>query len=469
MSAIIHIESDGWKSRLDEDFTEENVVRIADAAARVWSRTAPGAIVYVAYDARPEAERFACLVGRVLAGYGLAAMVSDRFAPTPALAWTVAHDNRACGGIMVTGSHNPYDYLGIKLYMDDGGIASAEFAEEIEASIEGEPSDVRGPIERRDIVLPYLDDLCALVDGDAISRAHLTVVVDPLYGSTRTYLPAVMGALGINVVEIHAEMDEGAEDMHPEPVEPWVDDCEQAVVEVGADAGLVNDGDGIRMAAVDGAGRFITPHQIIALLLEHLLVNRSERGRVVLGISSSVLARRVAKNYDCRVVVKPVGFRHIYKEMCKGDILLGAEEAGGIALGSHMLERDGLLAALLICELMAKSGKTLEKLADDLSKAYGKTCYARRDLRVEAEVIDVFRTMLPGLNPKTVAGREPVQVSHMDGLKLEFSDESWVLLRPSRTKPVVRVYAEAPSIQERDELLEAACDIARGEAGISGF
>lgn len=128
MSAIIHIESDGWKSRLDEDFTEENVVRIADAAARVWSRTAPGAIAYVAYDARPEAERFACLVGRVLAGYGLAAMVSDRFAPTPALAWTVAHDNRACGGIMVTGSHNPYDYLGIKLYMDDGGIASAEFA-----------------------------------------------------------------------------------------------------------------------------------------------------------------------------------------------------------------------------------------------------------------------------------------------------------------------------------------------------
>ena len=122
----------------------------------------PGAIVYVAYDARPEAERFACLVGRVLAGYGLAAMVSDRFAPTPALAWTVAHDNRACGGIMVTGSHNPYDYLGIKLYMDDGGIASAEFAEEIEASIEGEPSDVRGPIERRDIVLPYLDDLARL-------------------------------------------------------------------------------------------------------------------------------------------------------------------------------------------------------------------------------------------------------------------------------------------------------------------
>lgn len=233
MSAIIHIESDGWKSRLDEDFTEENVVRIADAAARVWSRTAPGAIVYVAYDARPEAERFACLVGRVLAGYGLAAMVSDRFAPTPALAWTVAHDNRACGGIMVTGSHNPYDYLGIKLYMDDGGIASAEFAEEIEASIEGEPSDVRGPIERRDIVLPYLDDLCTFVDGDAISRAHLTVLVDPLYGSTRTYLPAVMGALGINVVEIHAEIDEGAEDMHPEPVEPWVDDCEQAVVEVG--------------------------------------------------------------------------------------------------------------------------------------------------------------------------------------------------------------------------------------------
>lgn len=469
MSAILHFTSDGWQSRLDEECTEENVARIADAAARVWSRAMPGAIVYVGYDARPEAERFACLAGRVLAGYGLVVMVSDRVAPTPALAWTVGGDNRACGGLMVTGSYHPYDYLGIKLYMADGGIGTTEFLDEVEAEIDAEASAERGAIERRDFVTPYLDKLCSMVDGDAIARAHLTVVFDALYGATSGYVPAVLGALGVDVVEIHGEWDDDALDVHPEPVEPWVDDCEQAVAEVGAAAGLVCDGDGVRLGAVDGRGAFVTPHQVIALILEHLIENRGATGRVVLGVSASVLARRVAREHGCRVTVRPVGFKHIYKEMCKGDVLMGAEEAGGIAVGGHMLERDGLYAALLLCELMAMTGKSLEELVAELTARYGTTSYARRDLRVEAEVIDVFRTMLPGLNPQSVAGHEPVAVSHMDGLRLEFSDESWVLMRPSRTKPVVRVYAEAPTIQERDQLLEAACDIARGETGLTGL
>ena len=425
--------------------------------------------VYVGYDTRMGAEAFAALAGEVLAGAGLTAVVSDRYLPTPALSWAVAQDSRACGGLMITGSHNPPDYLGIKLRMEDGGTASDDFIEELESLIMPETIGVRGEIERANMVMPYFDHLCSLVDADAIAAAHLRVVYDPLYGSARGYMPLVMGALGVETIEIHGVDDEDARELHPDPIEPWVDDCERTVCETGAVAGLINDGDADRIGAVDEHGHFVSPHKIIALVAGHLVKNHGMTGRIVVNQSTSTLTKRVARALGCRVTVKPNGFKHIYKEMCKGDILLGAEEAGGIALGSHMLERDGLLAALLICELMAKSGKTLEQLADDLSKTYGKTCYARRDLRVEAEVIDVFRTMLPGLNPKTVAGREPVQVSHMDGLKLEFSDESWVLLRPSRTKPVVRVYAEAPSIQERDELLEAACDIARGEAGISCF
>ncbi len=465
MSAIVHFASDGWQSRLDEDFTDENVARIADAAGELWSRADPGAIVYVAYDARPEAEHFACLVGRVLAGYGLVAMVSDRFAPTPALAWTVAHDQRACGGIMITGSQRPYDYLGIKVYQADGSMVSYEALDELEAAIDAEPSNRRGPFERKDIVTPYLDHICGAVDGNAIAQAHLRVVFDSLYGATRGYMPTVMGALGIQVTEIHGEPDEDTIDMHPEPVEPWVDDCEHAVTEVGAHLGLVNDGDGIRVAAVDEAGNLVSPHQIAALVIDHLVRNRGEQGRVVLGVSASVLTRRVAQSCGCRITVRPVGFKHIYKEMTKGDVLVGAEESGGLAYGTHMYERDGLYTALLLCELIAQSGKSLKQLVADLGENYGVTSYARRDLRVAAEVVDVFRTMLPGLNPQSVAGMEPVAVSHMDGLRLEFADESWVLMRPSRTHAVVRVYAEAPTVQQRDRLLGAACAIARGEVG----
>lgn len=469
MSAILHIASDGWRARLDEDATDENFVRIADAAAHLWTRGHPGAIVYVAFDARPEAERFACLVGRVLAGYGLVVKVSDRFTPAPALAWTVRRDNRACGGVMVTGSHAPYDYLGVKFYMEDGGIASQEFTRELEAEIDGEAHEERGPIGRKDIVTPYLDNLCQSVDGDAIASAHLHVVFDSLYGPARGYLPSVMGALGVDVVEIHGKDDEGQGEMHPEPVEPWVDDCEQAVVETGSQMGLVTDGDGTRVGAVDENGRFVSPRIITALVLKHLIENRGETGRVVLGISSSVLAQRVAERYGQRVSVRPIGFNHIYKEMKKGDVMLGAEDVGGIAVGSHMLERDALFISLLLCELVAVSGMSLEELVADLGCEYGSTSYAKRDVRVGAEVVDVFRTMLPGLNPEQVAGKKPETVSHLDGLRLGFADGSWLLLRPSRTKPLVRVYAEAPTVQMRDRLLAEGAELARRGGSTSGM
>ena len=184
---------------------------------------------------------------------------------------------------------------------------------------------------------------------------------------------------------------------------------------------------------------------------------------MVLNLSSSILTRRVAKELGCKVSIKPVGFNYIYTEMRKRDVLLGGGEAGGMGFAHHIPERDGLLANLLICEAMAETGKTLGELVDELEARYGRFHYARRDLRVDPEVIEMLRTVLPGLNPPVVAGRVPVAVSHMDGLRFEFNDESWLLLRPSGKEPVVRVYAEAATIELRDELLEAGIDLARGE------
>ena len=463
MGAMIHFGTDGWRARTDGDFTDENVIRVADAAGEVWAQVSPGAIVYVGFDTRPGAEHFAHLAAKVLGGRGLVAKVCDRYAPTPALSWTVSRDDRACGGFMVTGSHNPNDYLGIKLRVSDGGAGSGDFYEEVERAIDPDPTEVRGPFSVVDFVTPYLDHLTTLVDGNAIAAARLKIVYDPLYGSARGYLPQVMRTLGIEVAEIHGRLDKDTDEIHPEPIEPWVDDCEQTVVATGACAGLLNDGDGDRVGAVDERGRFISPQKIIALILGHLSMNRGMTGRVVLNLSSSVIPRHVARALDCRVSIKPIGFKHIYEEMLKGDVLLGGEEAGGIGIPSHMPERDGLLMNLLLCELMAMTNKPLGELVDMLEQSCGHYYYARRDLRLESEVIEMLRTMLPGLNPPVIAGRTPVAVSHMDGLRFEFEDESWLLLRPSGTEPLVRVYAEGVTVEQRDLLLDAGSDIARGE------
>lgn len=462
MASILHFGTDGWRARLDGDFTDENVIRIADAAGAYWARQSAGAIVYVGYDTRRDAERFACLAGRVLAGYGLVVKVCDRYVPTPALCWTVGCDARAVGGLMVTGSHNPNDYQGIKLRVADGGIGTAEFYNEIERSIEADPSERRGSIERVDYLTPYFDHLYSLVDTQAIADAGLKIVYDPLYGSASKYFADLVRAMGIDAIEIHGEEDAEADSTHPEPVEPWVDDCERMVVSTGAAAGLVNDGDGDRVGAVDEHGRFVSPQKIIALLLGHLCINRGMSGRVVLTSSSSTLTRRMAEKLGCKLTIKPVGFGHIYSEIRKGDVLLGGEEAGGIGVPAYMPERDGLFMNLLLCELMAVTGKTLGELVDDLEEQYGRYYYMRRDLRVDAGVVEMLRMMLPGLNPPVVAGRVPVSVSHRDGLRLGFADDSWLLLRPSGTEPMVRIYAEAPSIELRDELLDAGSDIARG-------
>lgn len=464
MSAIIHFEADGWRARTDGDFTEENVVRIADAAGEYWGRRNPGAMVYVAYDARPNAEEYARIAARTLAGHGVAAVLSDRVAPTPALTWAVSRSDRICGGFAVTGSHYPYDYLGVKLCNADGGTGCPDFIEEIERLIEPEASDARDHYAVKDFVTPYFDYLSTLVDGDAIASAHLRVVYDPMYGASRTYMPQLLGALGVEVEEIHGADDEGWGDLRPEPIEPWVDDCEQAVAECAAHAGLINDGDAARVGAVDENGNYVSPQKIMALTLGHLIVNRGMSGRVVMNQATSVLARRVAQSLGCKVTVRPIGFTYIYEEMKKGGVLFGGEGSGGFAIPTHVAERDGLLINVLLCELMAMTGKRLGELVSELETAFGKLWYGRRDLRIRVEQVEMLRTVMPGLNPDRVGGRKPVAVSHMDGLRFEFEDESWLLIRPSANESVVRVYAEAPSVEWRDELLEAGTDIAKGDA-----
>ncbi len=462
MGAMIDFDTDGWRARLDGDFTEENVVRIAAAAAKVWSHQAPGAVVYVGYDARPAAESTAWLAGRVLASCGLSVKVADRVSPTPAVSWAVASDARACGGVIVTGGNSPNDYLGMKVRVADGGVGTQEFYEELAQAIDQDPTDARGPISSCDFVTPYLDHLVSLVDGERIAAARLKLVCDPMYGAARGYLANMLRVMGVEAAEIHGRDDEATDGIHPEPIEPWVDECEQIVVATGAQAGVVVDGDGSCAAAIDERGRYICSQKIAALLMGHLVRNRGMEGRVVLNPSASVVTLRTVEELGCRVAVKPAGYGVLYREMRKGDVLLGAEETGGIGLPWDMPVCDGMLVNLLLCELMAYAGKPLGVLVDELEETYGTFYYAARDVRLEGEVVEMLRTLLPGLNPPVVADMVPVAVSHLDGLRLGFADSSWLLVRPDQSAPHVCIRAEATSPALRDALLAAGRSLSRG-------
>ena len=459
----IRFGTDGWRARYGEGYTEDNVVRVTDAVARTFARKYPEGTIVVGYDTRRDGKRFAELAAGVLAGYGFDVKLSDSFCPTPAISWNVAHDPAAVGGVVLTASHGSGAYNGLKVRMEDGGASPKEFTDAVEAAVVPHPTDLRGAFETVDLMTPYLDNLASLVDADVIRGAGLTVVHDALFGASRTWAARLLGELGVNVVELHGEEDPDFGNLSPEPIEPWVAACERAVVESGASAGFANDGDADRIGAVDENGRFVSAHKLTALVLDALVERTGVKGRVVITSSGSVLVRRQAARLGCPLTVVPVGFKWIYKEMLKGDVILGGEESGGIGIPRYMPERDGLLVMLIVCELMARKGKTLGQLVESLEDKVGRMEYGRRDLSLDSTLLQMFQNVLPGLNPQQIAGMRPVEVSHTDGLRLGFADESWLLVRPSGTEPVVRVYAEAPSVEVRDALLDAGCALAQGE------
>lgn len=462
MSAMIHFGADGWRARLDEDFTETNVVRVSEAAAKVWATRSPGAIVYVAYDSRREAERYAQIVAGVVSAYGLVVKLAEDYAPLPALAWTISQDNRACGGIMVTGSHHAEEYLGIKLRVADGGIGTADFYDSIEEAVSSEVTERRGPYGSVDLVTPYLSYLLSLVDVEAISDAHLKVVCDPMHGAARGYLARMLRMAGVEVAELHGGPLDGTSAIHPNPIEPWADECEGAVASTGACMGLLVDGDADQLGLVGEAGQFIEPQKVTALILAHLHQHKGLRGRVVLDIAASRLACNMATALGCKVVLKPANPIRIYIEVRKGDVLFGAGGFGAFTMPRYTPGPDALLSALMLCELAAMTGETPGQLVDAAENQLGRTSLGRRDIRVGGAGMEVLETVLPGLNPPDVAGRVPVSVSHADGVRLDFGDDSWLLIRPSGTEGAVRICAEAPTVTARDELLEAGAKLASG-------
>ena len=462
MAADIHFGTDGWRAVIGADFTYDNLRRVADAAGRVFAGTDPGGLVLVGYDTRFEAGAFAAAAAEVLASHGLRVRVSDRYLPTPGLCWSVAHDPEAVGGVMLTASHNPSEYLGFKLRMADGGASPVSFTDQVEAALIDDPPLARGAFETVDLVGPYMTALTAGIDAETIAAARPRVVVDPLYGAGQGYLAEALRSLGADVTEIHAERNPGFGGLHPEPIPPWTDAARDAVRDGGFEAAFVTDGDADRIGALDATGAFVSPHKIIALIARHLVEDKGMTGRIVKTLSTSVVVDRLAARLGLETVTTPVGFKWIYEEMVKGGVLLGGEESGGIGMPSHVRERDGLLMALLLVEMMAQRKQGLAELVEDLFALTGPMEYGRIDLRLDPDVMSGFVAGMGSLEPTTLADLEVRGIIRVDGVKFLLPDDAWLLLRTSGTEPLVRIYAEASSMGVVDDLLAAGRELVEG-------
>ncbi|MCL1797235.1 MAG: phosphoglucosamine mutase [Eggerthellaceae bacterium] len=469
MGEAIHFGTDGWRAIIGEDFTEENLIRVCVAAAEAFKEKQKEDVAHqscstiiIGHDCRKDAHRYAQIAAEVVAACGFKVKLSQDYCPTPALCFSVAQDPTAIGGIMLTSSHNPAEYLGVKLRMVDGGASPKEFSDRVESLLGLDAPATRGDFEEVDFVSPYLAALKNCVDTEAIRAAHLRVVVDPLYGAGRKHLAQLLEDLGVEVDEINNADDPTFDGLHPEPIQPWIDRGIARVQELGFDAGFITDGDADRIAALDDKGNFVNPHRILALLVSHLVENKGKRGRVVSTITASAMLARQCRRLGLDLTLTAVGFKWIYGEMKKGDVMIGGEESGGIGIPTHVKERDGLLMALLLTETMALRKMNLRVLVDDMFDKIGKLEFSRRGLRLSEKEMTLFCTnTISNLSAEKICGKAVVDIDRRDGVKCYLEGDAWVMMRPSGTEPLVRIYAEAATVAEVEELLDAAKHIVK--------
>ena len=468
----IEFGTDGWRAVISDEFTFDNVRHVAQAIAEVLlekqettgEELATAPLVVVGFDTRFLSDRYALAVSQVLAANGLRVALAKADAPTPVISYAIPTLG-AVGGVMITASHNPPRYNGIKLKASYGGSATpadtkrveARLAENLAAGKQPQRVDleralVEGWIERFDPFPSYREHLHDLVDFDAIGAANLRIVVDAMYGSGRGYLRDLLLEAGAEVTEIRGEMNPGFNGIHPEPIARHLVPLIDEVTGGGYDLGLAMDGDADRTGAVGPTGRFIDPHAIMALTLRYM-VGRGQTGAVVKTVSTTQMLNRLAEVYGLPLYETPVGFNHISDLMLSDDVLIGGEESGGISIKGHIPEGDGVLMGMLMAEMVARSGKSPEELLDEVMAEIGPFYYARNDFQVRPFKKAALVADLVAHAPAEMAGIPVASVNTRDGVKYLLEDNSWLLIRPSGTEPVLRVYAEARSAETVESLL----------------
>jgi phosphomannomutase len=456
--------TDGWRGIIADDFTYENVRLAAQAIANyVLKNEDPARGIVVGYDTRFGSQRFAQLVAETLAAAGIPVRLAGDYTPTPALSYGVKN-LRAAGGVMITSSHNPWNWNGVKYKASYGGSATPAIIQKIEAELRAPMPRASRPAEiiSTDFTAPYVKAITEFVDLDLIAAANFKFAIDVMHGAGRGVLAGIFRRRKIQFVEIRSEVNPLFPGINPEPIEPHVRMLQETVIRERCHAGLATDGDADRIGAVAEDGSFVDSHKIYSLILRWLLESKKWPGEVVRAFNTTRMIDRISAKHGRKLHECGIGFKFICDLMLQREILVGGEESGGIGITRHLPERDGILNSLLLAAIMAEQRKPLAQLVADLQKEYGAHYYGRRDLHIPEAVKQAAITR--ARNGVQRLGRYRVESSDsLDGIKL-FLDapvngngaEAWVLLRASGTEPLLRIYSEAASAELVQEILADA-------------
>ena len=464
MPQEIKFGTDGWRGIIADDFTFDNVRRVAGAiASYVLKYEDAQRGVFVGYDARFASPRAAQIVAEVIAAAGIPVKLANDYTPTPAVSYAVKHQG-AAGGVMVTSSHNPWNWNGVKFKGKFGGSATPAIMKKIEEELAAgaAPKASKAAIEEVDLKKSYIAAVCNFADMDLIAKTKFKFAVDAMYGSGRGVLAGIFAERGVQCVAIRQELNPLFPGINPEPIEPHTAMLQQTVVREKCDAGLATDGDADRIGAVAEDGSFVDSHKIFCVLLRWLLERKKWPGDVVRAFNTTRMLDRIAAKYGRKLHETSIGFKYIADLMMEREILIGGEESGGIGYSRFLPERDGVLNCLLLANVMAEEGKPLGQLVADLQREFGPHYYGRRDLHIPEEMKQSAIQRARAESTQSLGRYRVLKKEHLDGVKF-FLDaptngngaEAWVLFRASGTEPLLRLYTEASSPDLVSELLAA--------------
>jgi len=452
----IHFGTSGWRAVIADEFTFAAVGRVTEAICAQFANETDRPVI-VAHDTRFFGENFAAECAEIVMGHGFEALVCDGPTPTPTVAHAIRSHGAICG-INFTASHNPPEYSGMKLSTEDGAPALPAVTTKVEELL-GTPPENRPKsaapkaaqsFDPRD---GYLADLEQKIRFDLISAAGGHYAYDPLWGTGRGYLDELLRRHGLTVTTIHNWRDVLFGGRAPEPEAGHLNELRELVLAEKCVLGLATDGDGDRFGVIDANGQFITPNQLIPILFDYLAESRKWQGGVARSVATSQLVDRVAKSHGLPVYETPVGFKYIGELINEDKIILGGEESAGLSIKGHYPEKDGLLACLLAAEAVAARHASLSEQLEQLFAQVGRLESGRIGVKLTPELMPVLQEKLKE-EPTSIGGRKVKSIDRIDGLKIIFEDDSWLLVRPSGTEPLVRIYAESESAKDMEVLLE---------------
>jgi alpha-D-glucose phosphate-specific phosphoglucomutase len=455
-----------------DDYTFDNVRAVAQAMADYLKRHDLGHEVVIGYDTRFLSGSFAGAVAEVMAANEIRVALTTSFVPTPALSFAV-RERGAGGGVMITASHNPARWNGFKVKSPEGGTASPEVTAEIEQAIPGViagnrvqamplgEAEAKGLVERIDAESSYLKAIREFVDMEAIRDAGLNVLVDSMFGSAQGWTVAAIGEGATHVREIHGRRNPAFPGMRaPEPIAANLTEAMEQIAQGGFDIGLSTDGDGDRFGLIDEQGQFVTQLQTFALLVYYQLAIRQQTGPIVRSVTMTRMVDRLGEHFGSAVHETPVGFKYLGPKMIETNAIIAGEESGGSAVRGHIPERDGVLAGLFMLDFVARTGKRPSQLLEDLYELVGRHEYDRVDVTVREDEKDAIRERVAMAEPKTIAGLAVTGKDELDGFRFTLEGGWWLLLRFSGTEPLLRIYAEMPSMEQVQEALQDGQELA---------